>query len=75
MPGAAQPLLTQPPGYILCVDAHRLDLAVFERTCDTARHALADGRAAEAAQLFGAALAAVKRTLDPQGILNPGVLV
>ena len=25
--------------------------------------------------LFGAALAAAKRTLDPAGILNPGVLV
>jgi alkyldihydroxyacetonephosphate synthase len=25
--------------------------------------------------LFGAALAAAKRTLDPAGILNPGVLL
>ncbi len=54
---AIRPLVTQPPGYMLRVEPHGLDLAVFERTCDTARHALADGRAAEAAQLFGAALA------------------
>jgi alkyldihydroxyacetonephosphate synthase len=30
---------------------------------------------AERAPLFGEALAAVKKTLDPQGLLNPGVLL
>ncbi len=55
--GASRSLLTQPPGYMLRVEPGQLDLDSFERTCDTARHALADGRAAEAAVLFGAALA------------------
>lgn len=36
---ASEALVTQPPGYLLRVAPQRSDLEVFERTCDSARHA------------------------------------
>jgi DNA-binding SARP family transcriptional activator/Tfp pilus assembly protein PilF len=55
-PGADQPLLTRPPGYLLRVERDRLDLTRFEDLARRGREALASGRPAAAGQLLGEAI-------------------
>jgi DNA-binding SARP family transcriptional activator len=56
-PGAAGPLLTQPPGYLLRLREAELDLAEFETLTQKAREAAGQGRQTDASELFGTALA------------------
>jgi DNA-binding SARP family transcriptional activator/pimeloyl-ACP methyl ester carboxylesterase len=53
----ADTLLTRPPGYALSVEPEQLDLRRFEAAVSEARADLEAGRAAAAAERFGAALA------------------
>jgi DNA-binding SARP family transcriptional activator len=48
---------TRPPGYLLALDGHSLDLQRFEELAERGRAALAGGRVEEAARLLGEALA------------------
>jgi DNA-binding SARP family transcriptional activator/predicted negative regulator of RcsB-dependent stress response len=50
-------LLTRPPGYLLALEGHSLDLRGFEQLDARGRSALAEGRADEAARLLRDALA------------------
>jgi DNA-binding SARP family transcriptional activator len=53
---ASSLLKTQPPGYLLDLGGHALDLDRFERLVGEGRAALAAGQASEAASLLGGAL-------------------
>jgi WD40 repeat protein/DNA-binding SARP family transcriptional activator len=53
---ASSLLKTQPPGYLLDLDGHALDLDRFEVIVGEGRAALAAGQASEAASLLGGAL-------------------
>lgn len=54
---AAGPLVTQPPGYVLCREGIELDLAEFDALIAQAKGASESGQPAAASELFGGALA------------------
>jgi DNA-binding SARP family transcriptional activator len=51
------PLLTRPPGYVLCREDTELDLAAFDGLMTQAKAAAESRQPAEASELFGTALA------------------
>ena len=55
MSAAGERLLTRPPGYVLELGMDELDADRFERLYDTARAALAAGRAEDAVALLSQA--------------------
>ena len=54
--GAADPISTEPPGYVVRLDPERLDLLRFERLVEQGRRALAAGEASEADTVLREAL-------------------
>ena len=54
---ASGPLVTQPPGYVLCREGTELDLAEFDSLIARAKDAVESARPAAASELFGDALA------------------
>jgi DNA-binding SARP family transcriptional activator len=57
MPAASGPLVTRPPGYVLCREGIDLDLAEFDTLTAQAKEASDSCQPATASELFGAALA------------------